>query len=108
VAGSIRQIGENVALFVHTLTHNLHASDKWYVGSASAYQADEQLLSLLRDRLARDGKHFLETIAEQLENPPRSVHRKATAGPVKVGLTLFVYERRSLRRNSDGPSNRAA
>lgn len=97
VAGSIRQLGERVGLFVQALTHNLEAPDKWYVGSASAYQTDEHVLGLLRDRLARDGKHFLETMAEQLENPPRLAQRKTAGVPINLGLTLFVYERRHSR-----------
>jgi len=99
VTGSIRQIGEQVGVLVGALIHNLDAPDKLYVGSTSAHQNDEHVLSLLRDRLARDGRHFLETVAEQLQNPPRSVERKATAGPVKLGLTVFVYEGRRPRRS---------
>lgn len=91
-AGSIRTLGEQAGNFLTTLVKNLEGADKWYVGTASANQQDEKLLTVLRERLARDGQNFLGTVAEQLENPPRQTPRKALAKPVRLGLTLFVFE----------------
>lgn len=96
--GGIRSLGEQAGRFLTTLSRNLEAPNTWYVGTVSGNFTDEQLLSLLRDRLARDGKHFLGTIADQLENPPQSGRQKTSSRPVRLGLTLFVHERPVLTK----------
>jgi len=96
--GRIASLGEHAGELVATLTHNLKpTAAARFVGTASGYESDEKLRGVLRDRLARGGRHFLASMEDLLSNPPQR-QRQATAKTrrVKLGVTVFVHETEAL------------
>ncbi len=93
-------VGTRVRALLHTLCHNAeHSKAKLFVSSTSNRSVDERLMSTLLHRIEAQGLTFLQSIDDQLSNPPRGyLIRRGTRKP-KLSVTVFVHKELRAEEN---------
>jgi hypothetical protein len=99
-ARELALLGNQGQALLDTLCHNFeHPDNPLFLDTVVGRNIDAELLSLLLQRVQRQGREFLLRIDDQFKHPPRAHKGRRNAESDTLGVTVFTYRGPTVTKN---------